>query len=132
MKLTGTGVLGLVALAALGIIAWRFAPDLKKLVTKTLNPANPQNIVNRNVTAAVSAATGREETLGGWLAEWFDPTTRLAREMLGQKPGLVIQGIGGPVVIGTIEKPAGPAKRVIVPSEPEPEFEPGLRDIMLN
>jgi hypothetical protein len=82
VKLTATGVLALAALAAVGILAWRFSPDLKKVVTETLNPASRENIVNKPISAAVSAAVGREESLGGWLAEWLNPATRKVAEML--------------------------------------------------
>ncbi len=37
------------------------------VVGQAINPANPDNVVNQGVSAVVSAATGRDETLGGWL-----------------------------------------------------------------
>jgi hypothetical protein len=37
----------------------------------------------RAIDSAISAATGREETFGGWLAEMLDPATRKANAMLG-------------------------------------------------
>jgi hypothetical protein len=46
-----------------------------------VNPADDRNIVNRGVTAAVSAATGRDETLGGWLAGIFNPASRQAERI---------------------------------------------------
>jgi hypothetical protein len=38
-----------------------------------LNPSNPENVVNSQVTAVVTAATGRDETLGGWLYDFTHP-----------------------------------------------------------
>jgi hypothetical protein len=71
--LSGSGVVALVGLgllAALGIYVYMKGPAfIKKTVTETLNPASDQNIVNQGVTGVVSAATGREESLGGLIAD---------------------------------------------------------------
>jgi hypothetical protein len=71
--LSGGGVL---ALAALGVLAsvgvfvyFRYGGAIKQTVTETLNPASEKNVVNQGVTAAVSAAVGREESLGGAVAD---------------------------------------------------------------
>lgn len=79
--LSGSGVVALVGLgllAALGIwVYWKGPAFLKTTVTQTLNPASDQNIVNQGVTGVVSAATGREESLGGMIADqvfaWTHP-----------------------------------------------------------
>ena len=75
--LIGAGV-GLVLILAAAWAARRALP--------VLNPLNPENIVNRGVTGIVTELTGRPETLGGWLAEMFDPATRRANEMLRDSP----------------------------------------------
>lgn len=38
-----------------------------------VTPWNPDNLANSTVNAGVSAATGREETLGGWLHDLTQP-----------------------------------------------------------
>lgn len=94
MKLTGTGLVALAALAAVaiaGVMIWRNWPQIKE----AFNPLSNKNVAYKATSAAVSAAVGREESLGGLLAEWFNPAARRVREML--------------------EKPASPAKRVLVP-----------------
>jgi hypothetical protein len=66
MKLTGTAILALVALAG-GVIIWlRYGDTLKH----ALNPADPANVVNAGVSKGVQAITGGvaaggEDTLGG-------------------------------------------------------------------
>lgn len=39
----------------------------------SLSPTNPDNLAARTVNAGVSAATGREETLGGFLHDLINP-----------------------------------------------------------
>jgi hypothetical protein len=81
MKLTGTGVMAFAALAAVaigGLLLWRNWPKLKD----SINPASRENVIYKGTSAAVSAAVGREESLGGLLAEWFNPATRKVAEML--------------------------------------------------
>jgi hypothetical protein len=84
MKITWTAgsvfaLAGLAALAAFGV--WlllnrdRLIGGVKQ-AANLVNPASSENIANRAVTATVSSVAGREETLGGWLAEIFDPATR--------------------------------------------------------
>lgn len=43
----------------------------------------------RAVDSAISAATSREETLGGWLAEKFDPATREVNRQLSTPKSVV-------------------------------------------
>lgn len=59
---------------------------------------SPLGAPARGVDAAISAATGRDETLGGWLAELFDPATRQVNASLKRTkpittPAAVSQGI---------------------------------------
>jgi hypothetical protein len=75
--LIGAGV-GLVLILGAAWAARRALP--------ALNPLNPENIVNQGVTGLVTELAGRPETLGGWLAELFDPATRAANEMLRTPP----------------------------------------------
>jgi hypothetical protein len=42
-----------------------------KQAASLVNPADSNNLANRAVTAATSAATGRDETLGGFLFDFF-------------------------------------------------------------
>ena len=51
-----------------------------------LKENTPLGIPARVIDAGVSKATGRNETLGGFLAETFDPTTRAANTMLNSPP----------------------------------------------
>lgn len=74
-----TGILGIAAvlgLVALGIFAY-FKRDQ---IISAINPLDKENLANKAATALVTETTGREETLGGLFAEWFNPATReLAR-----------------------------------------------------
>lgn len=49
---------------------------------QTLKDSTPLGIPARGIDAGISMATGRDETLGGLLAEWFNPTTKAANAML--------------------------------------------------
>jgi hypothetical protein len=69
VKLTGSAVLAVAALGALVLLYLRYADSVKKVVTTTLNPASSENAVNQGVSSIVTAATGRDESLGGWLYE---------------------------------------------------------------
>lgn len=83
------GALLLVVLAVLGIgafIAWRYFSSRGVLgAAQDLKENTPLGIPARGIDAAISAATGREETLGGWLAEMFDPATRAVSEQYGAR-----------------------------------------------
>ena len=69
MKLTGSAILAVAGLGALVLLYLRYKDAVVHVVTTTLNPASSENIVNQGVTSAVTAAVGREETLGGWFYE---------------------------------------------------------------
>jgi hypothetical protein len=51
-----------------------------------VNPLNPENIFNQGATGIVSELTGREETLGGWLADLLDPATRRVNDLYRTPP----------------------------------------------
>jgi len=86
VNLSGTGVLAFAAVvsavAAGAYLFVTFGPKLKRLATKTLNPASSENIVNQGVTKVVSDAVGYEETLGGAVADkvfkWRHPNFRMS------------------------------------------------------
>jgi hypothetical protein len=76
---------GIVLLAIFGVWIWtqreRLAGGVKQ-AANLVNPASSQNLANRAVTETVTTITGRQETLGGWLAEIFSGTTREANRQL--------------------------------------------------
>jgi len=61
------------------------------VVGAAVNPLNPDNVFNQGVGGTVTILTGREETLGGWLAELFSSSAREARLML-ESPLQVVAG----------------------------------------
>ena len=86
INLSGTGVIATAAiLSGVAAAAWllvQFGPKLKRLATKTLNPASSENIVNQGVGAVVSDVVGYEESLGGAIADkvfkWRHPNFRMS------------------------------------------------------
>lgn len=81
LKVGGVAIIAV----ALGVIAWliyRYIKDAGGIGAATMQGANvlkndtPLGIPARAIDSGISAATGREETLGGWLAELFNPSTR--------------------------------------------------------
>jgi|SRR5882672_3198017 len=80
--LIGTGlVIGAVVLYKLAKSGVAAADTVKKSVTEVvnaINPANPDNIVNRQLTQVVQTLTGGPDTLGTWLAGKLDPASRQA------------------------------------------------------
>ncbi len=93
MKYLGAiyGIVGLALFAALAFVAfklWRFF-DAKGggagAVIGAGNWLKEDTILGapaRGIDAGISVAAGREETLGGQLAEWFDPTTKAAQKFI--------------------------------------------------
>jgi hypothetical protein len=72
-----TGMAYLTAIALLGIAGVAIYARIARAgslsaalpnVPDAINPASPDNVIYRGVNAAVGAATGREETLGTWVA----------------------------------------------------------------
>jgi len=78
LLLIGAGV-GLVLVVGAALAARYALPA----VGQAVNPLNPENIFNQGASGVVTVLTGREETLGGWLAELFDPATRELARVLG-------------------------------------------------
>lgn len=85
------------AIAGVGFVAWKLtkvasagataAAEGLRAVGAAINPADDRNLVNRGVSAAGAAVTGDHSwSLGGQLAEWFDPATRAANESLRNPP----------------------------------------------
>jgi hypothetical protein len=81
------------AVAAVGYVAWKVskmaaqgatvATEAARSVVAAVNPADDRNLANRAVSAAGAAVTGNDSwSLGGQLAEWFDPATRAANASL--------------------------------------------------
>ena len=64
--------------AALGALALVLVANRKKIADALdkVNPASENNVVNTTVNSGISAVTGRDETLGGWLYDLThaDPT----------------------------------------------------------
>ncbi len=58
--------LAVVTLAALWY-GQRQAAAAVKATANAVNPLNPENVFSSAANAVVSATTGRDETLGGWL-----------------------------------------------------------------
>ncbi len=55
------------------------AGDVARQVVDSINPANPENVVNQAVNKGVQIVTGEKDaTLGTKLAEWFNPDVRAA------------------------------------------------------
>lgn len=66
-------------------LAGQGAKILKDDVLPAVNPADEHNLINRGVSAAGAAVTGDESwTLGGQLAEWFNPATRQVNDLYGK------------------------------------------------
>lgn len=80
--------LAMLALASVAaFFAWRYLQGKSPLdVARDLKDATPLGIPARAIDSGISAATGRDETLGGWFAELFDPATRAANAMLRTPP----------------------------------------------
>lgn len=82
---------GVVAIAAaLGAIVWLLFSWIRDkggigqaaiAAGTTLKNDTPFGVPARIIDQGLTRATGREETLGGWLAELFDPATRALRQL---------------------------------------------------
>lgn len=86
LGLNATGVLAIAAIAGVAaLILWN-----RKAIgaaVEAVNPASQNNIVNRGVSAVGAAVTGDASwSLGGQLAEWFDPSVAAANASLARKP----------------------------------------------
>lgn len=88
--LYGAAIVGIVyvgwKLTRVAGAAAQTASEVAATVADAVNPASETNIVNRGVSAVGAAVTGDDSwSLGGQLAEWFDPATRAANESLRKK-----------------------------------------------
>lgn len=72
------GILGVLVVAGIALFVWIRS---KGGIGEALK-ASPLGIPSRAIDAGITAATGREETLGGWIAEVLNPATRAANKML--------------------------------------------------
>lgn len=82
-----TQLVMLAALAVAGLFLWRYLKGKNPLdIARDLKESTPFGIPARALDSGISVATGREETLGGMLAEIFSSSTRAANEMLRTPP----------------------------------------------
>lgn len=88
MKYYAFAQLTLLAVAAFfGFIFWRYLIGNSAFdISRDLKEKTPLGLPARAIDSGISAATGRDETLGGLFAEWFDPATRAANEMMRTPP----------------------------------------------
>jgi hypothetical protein len=95
LDLTGSGVLALAAVAAVGgLLLWKRKEIAA--VAEAVNPASDQNHVNRGLSAVGEAVTGREGwSLGSQLADWFPSAAEreLSRQWAAPPPATVDQAI---------------------------------------
>lgn len=69
------------AVAAVAILA-RFGRAAVTAAVPYVNPADERNLANQAVSSIGAAITGDDSwSLGGQLAEWFDPATRAVNRM---------------------------------------------------
>lgn len=73
----------LLAAVALGVFfAWRFYRKSQSDGVGAALKSSPLGLPSRAIDAVISDATGRDETLGGWLAEIFSPSVRAANRAI--------------------------------------------------
>ena len=87
LNLTGSGVLAVAGLVALGLVALELRraaasvrlPDVRDYLptVDTFNPWSRDNVAYQTANRITTAATGREESFGGWLYDvtHADPVT---------------------------------------------------------
>jgi hypothetical protein len=90
MLYIGAGVAGIVAAILIfrgGSKVASAAAGAAGRVADAINPINPNNVFSQAANAVTQSTTGTPNSLGTWLAEKFDPTTRAAdkwaRENIG-------------------------------------------------
>lgn len=66
----------LAALAFAAYVAWKLFGKGAFAGADWLKQSTPLGAPSRAIDAGISAAIGREETLGGWLADLFNPSAR--------------------------------------------------------
>ncbi len=77
----GGVLLFIAALSILAFLLWRFVQSKggagpAAIAAGAYLKTTPLGVPSRALDDGITAMTGREETLGGMLAEWFDPATR--------------------------------------------------------
>ena len=105
-----------VAAAGLGLaLAYQVIKGGKKLgeaaaeLAEDLNPANPENPVNRGANAAFQAVIGNDvDTIGTWLASKFSGAAQAADAMLGSSPMPAPQPLGSAPFVGDLELDTSP------------------------
>lgn len=77
--------------AAVGIVGWlifKYGDGVAEKVAgvaEALNPMSGENIFYQTGNAVVGLATGKhDETLGGILADWFDPNAKAVNALYGK------------------------------------------------
>ncbi len=66
--LTGSGLLALAGIAVVGFVGYKLYTWFRAN-PGAFNPASSANLANKATHAAVSAAVGYDETLGGWVSD---------------------------------------------------------------
>lgn len=73
-----------VMVAIVAVLAWLVYKLFGKGImqgAQWLKEETPLGAPARGIDAMISSAAGREETLGGWLAEMLDPATRKVNQV---------------------------------------------------
>lgn len=82
LELNASGVIAIGAVAAVAGVAWLLWSK-RAAIVGAINPASPDNLVNRGVSAIVQAVTGDEhQTVGGLVFDATPAGYRVDRELL--------------------------------------------------
>ena len=86
------GIGALLVLAVVALVAWKVYEWVKGKggvagavidAANTIKESTPLGAPSRAIDSTISAATGRTETLGGFLADLFNPAARKVNEIYG-------------------------------------------------
>lgn len=83
ISLTFGGIFGIVAVFALAVVGI-YLYNKRNSIVSAINPADSNNLANQAVSSIVSQATGKDETLGGWLYDLTHP--EVARSLQNPTP----------------------------------------------
>lgn len=87
MKLTGTAILALVALAGGAFVIVRYGPGL----LKAIDPTNPDNVFSTGANAVVASVTGDpNQTVGGGVFDVLHPNAGLAPGETSLPGGIIL------------------------------------------
>jgi hypothetical protein len=86
ISLTFGGIFGIAAVIALAVFGI-YLYNKRNTIVSAINPTDANNLANQAVNSIVSQATGKDETLGGWLYDMTHP--EVARTL--QNPTLTVQ-----------------------------------------